>query len=250
MSFLDTLKENKQKVMVRVVTALGGLVTLALLLPIIFAALQAALGLAAVGVVAIIGIGIFQALPLLGQKWENALLGARKAEARANPIEQAQNILLKRKEQIRSGEQALNNLSGVIKSMERMLDEQARKDPDHDLTTPRKSLEAMRHYYAAKIEKLKSAIAGAKEYEKEIERKKFELAFAQTGRIAAAGIEGAEGDPMQQLLSDEAFKSVSDQFDEVFGALEVSSLLDQAEQMQSTQVKFEAIMQPRERSIG
>jgi hypothetical protein len=242
--------ESKKALLVKIGATVAGIIGLAVVLPLIYSAFLAGLGLLGIGITTIIGVGIFQALPMLGQKWENAILSARKAEARANPIEQAQNTLLKRKEQIRSSEQALSDQSGVIKSMERMLDDQARKDPDHDLSNPRESLEAMKRYYAAKIEKLKQAIAGAKDYEKEIERKKFEFAFAQTGLTVTESIEGAEGDPMQQLLSDEAFKSVSDQFDKVFGALEVSSLLDQTEQMQHTQVKLEQVLQPRERSIG
>jgi hypothetical protein len=80
---LETLKENKNKLLVRVGVVVAGIAGLALVLPIIYSAFLASLGLLGVGITAIIGFGIFSALPMLGQKWENAMLHLRKAEARA-----------------------------------------------------------------------------------------------------------------------------------------------------------------------
>jgi hypothetical protein len=174
----------------------------------------------------------------------------RKAEARANPIEQMQNDLLQRKEDIKSTESALGRIGGIVKSMERMLDDQARKDPEHDLTIPRKSLEAMQRFYDTNMKKLTLAIQKGREYEKEIERKQFELTFVEAGKTAMNGIAGSEGDAMQKLLSDEAFKSVSEQFDKVFGELEVRSVLDQASMIESRHETFEEMLKAREAAIA
>lgn len=248
MSVLDTLKENKNKLLVRVGVILAGVAGLAVLLPVIYSAFLASLGLLGVGITAIIGFGIFSALPMLGQKWENAMLGIRKAEARANPIEQMQNDLMKRKEEIKTTEAALGRIGGIVKSMESMLDDQAKKDPEHDLTTARKSLEAMKNFYSTNIGKLKLAIQKGREFEKEIERKKFEFTFAEAGKTFMNGMSGSEGDAMQKLLSDEAFKAVSDQFNAVFADLEVRSVLDQAEAIESRHETFEEMLKAREAS--
>ena len=71
--------------------AFGTLALLALSGPLIWAAVSAGVGLAALAGMAAVGFVSFQALPLAVQKLENRMLKLRKAEARANPIEQLQN---------------------------------------------------------------------------------------------------------------------------------------------------------------
>ena len=71
----------------RIAAGAGVLGILALAAPLIWAAASAGVGLIALLILGALGVGIMQALPLLGQKWENKLLAARKAEARRNPIE-------------------------------------------------------------------------------------------------------------------------------------------------------------------
>jgi len=246
------MDEKKQKLLVRGIAILGGIAGLAILLPIIYSAFLAGLGLLGIGIVGILGFGLFSALPMLGQKWENAILSARKSEARTNPIEQLQNTLLKRKEQIKVTEGALGRIGGIVKTMERMLDDEVHRDPDHDLAIPRKSLAAMQMFHATNMTKLQSAVQACKDYEKEIERKRFELTFVEAGKTAMASVEGAEGDAMQQLLTDEALKSVSEQFDKIFGELEVKSVLSQAEQIETTHTNLEELLKPKtvERNLG
>ncbi|NRR31773.1 hypothetical protein HSX11_16465 [Oxalobacteraceae bacterium] len=73
------------------------------------------------------GIALFQTLPLLGQKLENRLLAARKAEARANPIEQLQNFLMQKRERVRAFKGAVVQIGAQIKSMSDMIDERKRQ---------------------------------------------------------------------------------------------------------------------------
>ena len=84
-----------KSLMVRAAVAVGVVGALALVLPLVWFAFLSTLGLLGIGITAVIGFGLVQAIPALGQKWENKLLGLRKAEARANPIEQIQNNVIR-----------------------------------------------------------------------------------------------------------------------------------------------------------
>jgi hypothetical protein len=243
---------DKKTWLVRGGVALASIAGLALLLPVLWAAFLASLGLLGVAIIGALGVGFMWLLPLLGQKLENQILSARKQEARVNPIEQLQNSLLKKKEQIRTTEGALGRIGGLINTMKRMLDDQAKQDPEHDLSVPRKSVEAMERFRDTNMTKLQLAIRAAKDFEREIERKQFELKFVEVGQTALASVEGAEGDAMAKLLEDEALKSVSEQFDKIFGDLEVKDVLMQAEQMEQRHSNFDAAttMIPSERRLG
>src|SRR5687768_11061089 len=90
----DIVREKlpRNALLVRVGAGAAVVGGLALAAPIIWGAASASLGLLVVGALGVVGLGAVQAIPLLGQKWENRLLAARKAEARENPIEQLQNF--------------------------------------------------------------------------------------------------------------------------------------------------------------
>jgi hypothetical protein len=231
---------------------LAGVFGLAVLLPVLWAAFLSALGVLGILITGAIGIGIFWALPMLGQKWENQLLAMRKAEARANPIEQLQNTLLKQKEQIAVAEKALGRISAVIKSQERRLDERQKTHPNHDLTKPRKSIEEMRSFYLAKVDQLKQTLNKCKEYEELVDNAIFEKNLSEEGRSVVQGIKGAEGDYLQKLLADEAFKSISEDFDQLFGDLEVKSILEKADnlELQPNEVPNLIPAPAKERNLG
>ena len=126
---MDTLGSNgpnpateQQRVWtVRIIAALCGIGVLAVLAPVIWGAVSGALGLLALGAIGAVGVGLFQALPLLGQKLENRLLAARKAEARANPIEQLQNFLMQKRQRVASFKEAVVRIGAQIKSMSDMI---------------------------------------------------------------------------------------------------------------------------------
>ncbi len=91
----------------RIAAASGTLGLLVLAAPWVWKAVSAGLGFAALAILGLAGAAALQALPLAAQKLENRLLAARKAEARANPIEQLQNDVLRREERLRSFRAAL-----------------------------------------------------------------------------------------------------------------------------------------------
>jgi hypothetical protein len=225
---------------------LAGLLGLAVLLPVLWFALLSSLSLLGLGIVGIIGVGIFTALPMLGQRFENKLLQMRKQEARRNPIEQLQSRLILEGQKITTLEKALGTINGFIATMARMLDEEKRSDPDHDLSVSEKSLIAMRRFYDTHVEKLKAAQTAMNNFAKEIKRKEFEFKFSQVGQAALASVNSTDRDITQKLLTDEAFKEVEEQFDKVFGALEVQTVLDQVKTLESSQTLVQVDPSPRQ----
>jgi hypothetical protein len=234
-SLIPGIKQNQQVWVIRGGVIVASAVGLALALPIIYSAFLAGLGLLGLGIVGAAGAGMIYALPLVGQKLENRILSWRKAEARQNPIEQMQNRLIERVTQLTQFEKALATISGHVSNMRRMIEEEAKLDPDHDLSGPNKSLSAMVAFYNKHLDKLKLAKKAVQEYEKEIKRKSFEWEFAKTGKAAMQSMNAADGekDIVNKLLTDEAFKEVEAQFDQVFGELEVQTVLDQAAHLES-----------------
>ena len=234
-SLISGINQNQKVWFVRAGVIVASVVGLAIALPAIYGAFLASLGLLGIGIVGVLGAGIIYTMPLLGQKFENAILKLRKAEARQNPIEQMQNRLIERAGQLTQFEKALTVISGHVSNMRRMVEEEAKLDPDHDLTGPNKSLNAMVAFYNKHLEKLKAAKKAVNEYEREIKRKSFEWEFAQTGKAAMQSMSAADGDKdiVNKLLTDEAFKEVETQFDQVFGELEVQTVLDQAAHLET-----------------
>ena len=230
-SLVANVSQNKQVWLVRGAVAVASVAGLAVALPVVYGAFLASLGLLGIGVVGVLGAGVIYAAPLIGQKFENSILKLRKAEARQNPIEQMQATLLKRKDEIAIAEKALGRISGIIKSQERKLEDRARTHPNHDLSRARTSVESMKTYYKSKIAQLTQTVQKCKEYEERIDNAMFEKELSQEGQLLIQNTaRGAEGDYLQKLLSDEAFKAVSQDFDQLFGDLEVKSLLEAADQ--------------------
>ena len=102
-------------------------------MPIVWVAVSAGLGLLSLAALGIIGFALFQALPWAMQRFENHVLLLRKAQARANPIEQLQNGCMRREQRLQSFRRALVTIGGQIESMGQMVEERAHQDPDHGL---------------------------------------------------------------------------------------------------------------------
>lgn len=216
---------NQRSLVVRGAVIAGTIGVLALVLPVIYLAFLSTLGLLGIAVTAAIGFGFIQALPMLGQKWENKLLGLRKAEARANPIEQIQNNVIRKAQQLKSFRDGLQVIGGQIASLESSLKEQARKDPDDDLSDQWAAVKKMQNFYEQKLLNYKSAAAALEDYKKAVERAKFKYGFGN----AAQGIANAMNDTdaktlMENMLADEAFAAVDQRYNQAFAALDVDSL--------------------------
>ncbi|HVU75241.1 MAG TPA: hypothetical protein VHD38_00145, partial [Candidatus Paceibacterota bacterium] len=127
----------------RIGAVVGGLVLLWGLSQIILAAATAAVSLAVIGLIGIAGIALFQALPLLAQKWENRLLAARKQEARKNPIEQAENDLLRRTQQYDAFKAAVATIGGLISALKTELVGMKKESPDSDFSSEAEAVKKM-----------------------------------------------------------------------------------------------------------
>lgn len=220
----STSNEQKRVWAVRAVAVLGGIGVLALLAPVIWGAVSGGIGLIALAVVGAVGVGLFQTLPLLGQKLENRLLAARKAEARANPIEQLQNFLLQKRQRVVSFKEAVVRIGAQIKSMSDMIEERKRQKPGYDASKQENAVKAMREAHRLLVDKYKNAEQALEQLSDVIEDKKFEWKFGQAGQAAIQNLNATSGQELlNQMLADEAFDSVRDNFNQVFSELEMEA---------------------------
>lgn len=222
----------KKAVLVRAGVAVAAVAAIGLAAPLIGSAVVGGAGLLALGGFAIVGIGVVQALPLLGQKWENKLLQLRKSEARQNPEEELDRRVMYKKEQLRKAQEALNVIAGYVRGLARMIAKEEKEDPDHDISHLYKTLESMHGFVVSRVEKMKLATERLAEFEKAVKRWKFEHRFAQQGRIAMESIKNMDGaDAMGELLTEEAIHSIEERFDSVFGEMDIEAMLSQASQL-------------------
>jgi hypothetical protein len=216
--------EQKRVWAVRIVAALACIGVLAVLAPVIWGAVSGGLGLLALGVLGAIGVALFQTLPLLGQKLENRLLAARKAEARANPIEQLQNFLLQKRQRVIAFKDAVVRIGAQIKSMSDMIEDRKRQKPGYDATKQENAVKAMKEAHSILVTKYKNAEVALEQLSEVIEDKKFEWKFGQAGQAAIQNLNATSGQELlDQMLADEAFDSVRDNFNQVFSELEMEA---------------------------
>lgn len=209
---------------VRIVAALLGIGLLAVMAPVIVLAVSGGLGLLALAAIAALGAAMFQALPLLGQKLENRLLAARKAEARRNPIEQLQNFLLQKRQRVALFKQAVVAIGTQIKSMADMIEDRKRQRPGYDASKQEHAVKAMKDAHVLLVVKYKHAEQALVQLNEVVEDKKFEWRFGQAGQAAIQNLNATSGQELlDQMLADEAFDSVRDNFNQVFAELEMAA---------------------------
>jgi hypothetical protein len=222
----------KKAVLVRAGVAVAAVAVIGLAMPLIVSAVVGGAGLMVLGAFAIVGIGVVQALPLIGQKWENKLLQLRKAEARQNPEEELDKRVMYKKEQLRKAQEALSVIVGYVRGLARMIAKEEKEDPDHEISHLYKTLESMQGFVISRVEKMKLATEKLAEFEKAVKRWKFEHRFAQQGKIAIDSIKNMDGaDTMGELLTAEAVQAIEEKFDIVFGEMDVEAMLSQASQL-------------------
>lgn len=200
---------------------------------ILLAAAKAGASLIFLAIIGLTLFALYQSIPLLAQKWENKLLSLRKAEARQNPIEQLQNFFKQKKLRVQQFKQAVTAIGAQIRSLGDMLAERKRAKPGYDASKQEQSLAAMRAAHTALINKYQNAERALSDLESAIEDKKFEWNFAQAGQTAIASLNATSGEELvDQILADEAFSSVRDNFHSVFAELEMEAgKLDSAKQL-------------------
>ena len=225
MNTVANSKGGMQPIQVWVVRGVAVFAMVALLTlsaPLIWAAVSAGAGIAALAGMAFLGFTCLQLVPLGLQKLENKILVLRKAEARQNPIEQLQNDCLKREERLQSFRRALVTIGGQIESMSQMVDDRRHTDPEHVLVRQDRALKSMTHFYHANIRRLEEAQITLEAFRHQIKQKMFEWEFAQAGKVVMAALNPREmEDLMQDLLTDEALREVQTRFNSVFAELDV-----------------------------
>lgn len=204
--------------------AIGSIVLLAIVAPIIWAAASAGIGLIALGLIGLVGFGGIQMLPYFAQKIENTVLKLRKAEARGNPIEQLQNFMRQKAQQVADFKVAVTTINSQIKNLQDMVNQRKRERPNYDATAQEKSIAAMTDAYNALRQKYKNAEAALAELQLAIQDKEFEWKFSQAGQEAMKSLNATSGQElMEAMLADEAFSSVTDNFNKVFAELEMEA---------------------------
>lgn len=210
---------------VRVGGILASVGLLALAAPLIWGLVSAGAGLIALGVVALLGVTFFKALPMLGQLAENKILAARKAIARANPIEQLQNYLLTKQQRVAQFKSAVDAIGGQILSMEDMVADRKAAKQGADVSKQERSLAAMRAAHEKLLGKYQAANTALEQLRERIDDKKFEWQFGQAGQAALRSMNSTSGeDLLNEMLSDEAFSAVRDNFNRTFAELESEAL--------------------------
>jgi len=217
-----TTQDSDQSMLLRAMAVAGLLALLALATPLIWAAVSAGLGLAALAGLGAVGFAVFQTMPLALQKLENRLLAARKAEALSNPVEQLQNECLRRAQRLMEFRRALVSIGAKIESMTEMVQERAHLDPNHVLERQMRALQRMRHFYDVNVQRLNDAQAALEAFQTQVKRKAFEWEFAIEGRIVMRALKpDARENLLQDLLTDTALRTVQDRFNTVFAELDV-----------------------------
>ena len=221
---LNMTESDTKRYIFRGGLALVCLAVLALLAPVISAAVSAGLGLLGLAVIAVVGFAALQMMPWLGQKLENTVLKMRKAEARANPIEQLQNFLRQKAQAVADFKAAVATIGAQIKSLEDMVRDRKRQRPGYDATAQERSIQAMKDAHTVLVTKYTNAEQALSELRVAIQDKEFEWKFSQAGQAAMKTLNATSGkELMEAMLADEAFSSVTDNFNKVFAELEMEA---------------------------
>lgn len=204
---------------IAVVATLGLLTALA---PLVWVAVSTAAGIAVLAAMTVFGFAAFQALPLAMQTLENRVLHARKAAARAHPIEQLQNEVLRRAERLQSFRQALVIVGGQIESIGQLLVDRRHRDPTHILDRQQRALVRLQQFHRVNLGRLGHAQAALDEFRFTVERKESEWRIALAIDEATELLDpNATDNLMQDLLTDAALRSVQERFNSVFAELDV-----------------------------
>jgi len=207
---------------IRTLTAVVSVAALAIFAPVVWLAASGGAGLLVLGGILAIGFAAVQTLPLMGQKLENTLLSARKAEARRSPIEQLQNEVLRRAERLRSFRKALVTVGGQIESIRQMIESSQTKFTGPVLARQERALEKLQQFHNINIARLNQAQAALQEFKNTVEQKQSEWQIALAIDDANRALDPNAADNLiQDLLADTALRTVQDRFNNVFAELDV-----------------------------
>lgn len=207
---------------IRVLTAAAGVLALAVFAPLVWMAIAGGVSLLVLGGILLLGYGAVQMLPLLGQKLENSLLAARKAEARRNPIDQLHNEVLRRSERLRAFQKALVTVGGQIESIRQMIENSQHHFSAASMNRQERALEKLQQFHQINLARLNQAQSALREFKKTVEQKQSEWQIALAIDDANRALDPNAADHLiQDLLADTALRTVQDRFNSVFAELDV-----------------------------
>lgn len=221
---VKSMKPSKSMI-VRGSMIVVAIVALAIGLPLVYLAFLSTLGLLGIAITAAIGFAFIQSLPYLGQKLENKLLGLRKKEARENPIEQIENNVIRKSQQLKAFRDGLELIGGQIGSLSSSLKNQKQHDPTEDFSDQEEAIEKMQLYYQIKKNSYAEAMQALQDYKKAVDRAKFKFGFGTAAAGIAQAMNASDAETlMQNMLSDESFKAVDLKFNTAFATLDMDTL--------------------------
>jgi len=204
----------------RLLAACSGVVALAVFAPVVWLAAAGGAGLLVLGVMLAVGFAVVQALPLLGQRLENALLAARRREARRSPIEQLQNEVLRRAERLKIFHRALVTVGGQIESIRQMVETSQSNFGQPAAARQARALEKLQQFHRINLDRL--AQTALQEFRETVAQKESEWQIAIAIDDATQAMDPNAGDTLiQELLADTALRTVQDRFNSVFAELDV-----------------------------
>lgn len=222
MNEIQTAIGAQKLLWIRVIAACAATAALAVFAPVVWIAASGGAGLLVLGGILGIGFAAVQALPLMGQKLENTLLAARKAEARRNPIEQLQNEVLRRAERLQAFRSALVTVGGQIESIRQMIESGQAKFSGPVLERQQRALGKLQQFHSLNIARLNQARDALQEFKNTVEQKQSEWQIALAIDDANRALDPNAADHLiQDLLADTALRTVQDRFNNVFAELDV-----------------------------
>lgn len=213
----------------------GAVIGLAVAVPVIIAAVEAGVGLLALAGLAAMAFAGWRMVPRFVltienrerekiQQEMNRHLAALKAEAKKNPIEQAENEYLRRTEQYQAFKTAMEQIGGKIRAFKSKLDQTKRDKPGYDLRTETEALTRMQDFYTNRMQRLETAAKMLTQFKDKIEEARIKWDFQLQANDAIRAMNATDRDAqINVILTEVAFDQVQSQFDEVFAKLDVDA---------------------------
>jgi hypothetical protein len=155
---------------------------------------------------------------------QNEQLARLKAEARKNPIEQAENEYLRRSRQYEAFKRAMEVIGGKIGAFKSRLFQTKRDKPNYDLAPETAALEKMELFYQNRKDRLEVAVVKLGQFKDKIDeaRTKWEFQLAANDAIRAMNATDQEA-RINEILTSVSFDTVQQEFDSVFAKLDIDA---------------------------
>lgn len=246
-SQITTMFANKAdtQIMVKRGLVIAGTVAAAVVaVPMIIAIAHGIFAVACIGILGGAGYVAKQRIPHWIIKGENRVkelmqqeanrhIAALKAEAKQNPIEQAENDYIRRSQQYQQFKAALENIGGQVNKFKSMIDNQEHLNQDRkaqgkdpiDMTQEKAALAKMSEFYENRKLRLIDARDKLVKFKDKIDEAKTRWEFQKAANTAINAMNATDKDnTLKTMLTEVAFDSVQQEFDQVFARLDVDAV--------------------------